>query len=257
MKQGFHLYDTHTHIGTARHSGRTCSAGDLLRAMDRQGVDRSVAIPFPVVDDYRAAHDEIGKAVRDYPDRFTGTACLPPFLPEDIFREEVRRCVEEYGFRALKFQPQYHPVNPISNRSDYIFGTAEELGLAVICHTGSGIPFALPSLFIIPARKFPMLPIVLGHAGGGGIYVAEAIVAAVVCPNIYIEVSSLTPHHVLEVLAHVPSTRVMAGSDLPESIEIELGKILTLEIPKAKKQDILWNTGRLIFDGVAASEGMA
>ena len=55
----------------------------------------------------------------------------------------------------------------------------------------------------MPARKFPDLPIVLGHAGGG-LYVLEAIVAASVCPNIFVELSSLMPHHVQEVLAHVP-----------------------------------------------------
>jgi hypothetical protein len=31
MKHGHRLFDTHTHIGTARHSGRVYSADDLLR----------------------------------------------------------------------------------------------------------------------------------------------------------------------------------------------------------------------------------
>ncbi|MGH9631104.1 MAG: amidohydrolase family protein, partial [Bryobacteraceae bacterium] len=148
MKNGFRIYDTHTHIGRARHSGRVFTADQLLAGMDGYGVDRSMVIPFPVVDDYRAAHDEIGRAVRAHPDRLAGAACLYPFMPEPAFRDEVKRCAEELGFRALKLQPQYQALNPISSRSDFFFETAAEYSLPVICHTGSGVPFALPSLFI-------------------------------------------------------------------------------------------------------------
>jgi predicted TIM-barrel fold metal-dependent hydrolase len=247
MRLGHSIYDTHTHIGVARHNGRRVSADQLLVAMDRFGVDRSVAIPFPVVSDYRAAHDEIGKAVRDNPDRLVGAVCLYPFIPEMEFRAEVKRCAEEMGFRALKLQPQYQALNPISERSDFLFEAALENRLPVICHTGTGSPFALPSLFIMPARKFPDLPIVLAHAGGS-VYVSEAIVAAAVCPNIYIELSSLMPHHILEVLAHVPSSRLMIGSDVIESLETEISKIVSLEISLGVKNDILWNTARGLFD---------
>lgn len=246
MREGFQIWDTHTHVGVARHSGRSCSADELLRSMDRGGIDRAVVIPFPVVDDHRGAHAEIARAVRAHPDRLTGAACLSPFLLERDFRDEVRRCAEEFGFRALKLQPQYHGLNPISPRSDFFFETARENGLAVICHTGAGAPFALPSLFILPARKFPDVTFVLGHAGGG-LYVAEAIVAAAVCANVYVELSSLMPHHVLEVLAHIPSSRLMIGSDLPENAETEVRKILDLEIPAEAKSDILWNTAQRVF----------
>jgi len=63
----------------------------------------------------------------------------------------------------------------------------------------------------------------------GSLFVPEAIVAASVCPNIYLELSSLMPHHLADVLAHVPSCRLMVGSDLPESLETEMSKIMTLE----------------------------
>jgi predicted TIM-barrel fold metal-dependent hydrolase len=248
MRDGFSIYDTHTHIGVARHSGRRFSADELLRSMDHAGVDRSMVIPFPVVEDYRAAHDEIGRAVREHPDRFSGAACLYPFVPEAEFRGEVKRCAEEFGFRALKFQPQYQALNPVSERSDFLFEAALENGLAVICHTGTGAPFALPSLYIMPARKFPELTIVLAHAGGS-VYCLEAVVAAAVCPNIYVELSSLMPHHIAEVMAHVPSSRLMIGSDLPQSVDAEIGKILGMEIDAEAKRDILWRTGRRVFDG--------
>ncbi len=158
----------------------------------------------------------------------------------------MRRCRERYGFRALKFQPQYQGLNPLSERSSFLFETALENDLVLVCHTGAGAPFALPSLYIHPARKYPDLRIVLGHAGGG-IYSLEAAVAATVCPNIFIEVSTLTPHAVLEILQHVDADRLMAGSDLPESVEAEIGKIETLPLTDDDKRAILWDTPAELF----------
>ncbi len=248
MRDGFHVFDAHTHLGTARHSGRSATAESLLRSMDEHGVDRSLAIPFPVVDDYRRDHDLIGRAVLAHPDRLTGSACLNPFLPLDEFRDEVRRCREHYGFRALKLQPQYHGLNPFSNASDFFFETALENHMAVVCHTGSGLPFSLPSLCMLPARKFPELTIVVAHCGGG-IFVHEAILAALFCPNIVLEMSSLMPHQVMEVLQHVPAERLMIGSDLPESTGTEIGKILTLAVSDDEKRSILNGTACRVFGG--------
>ncbi len=246
MRQGFRIFDTHAHLGHARHSGRVHTVGQLLRSMDAAGVDRTLLIPFPVVEDYRAEHDCIARAVREHPDRFVGAACLDPFVPEGEYCEEVRRCRELHGFRALKLQPQYQGLNPLSPRSDFLFQAALENGLVLVCHTGAGAPFALPSLYIHPARRFPDLRIVLGHAGGG-VYCLEAIVAATVCSNLWIELSTLAPHHVLEVLGHVGPERLMAGSDLPESVETEIGKILSLPVGDDVKRAILWDTPRLLF----------
>ncbi len=214
--------------------------------MDLHGVERSVVIPFPVVTDYRREHDLIGKAVIDHPDRLVGAACLDPYIPVEQFRAEVRRCREAFGFRALKLQPQYHGLNPSLNSSNFFFETALENRMAVVCHTGSGLPFSLPSLCMMPARRFPNLTIVVAHCGGG-LFVHDAIVAAAFCPNIVLELSSLMPHHVLEVLGHVRPSRLMIGSDLPESAGIEIGKVLTLDIPDEDKRQILYETASGVF----------
>jgi len=67
MINGMRIFDTHTHVGVALHSGRRYTADQLLTDMDLVGVDRSLVIPFPMVEDYRAAHDEIGRAVHSHP----------------------------------------------------------------------------------------------------------------------------------------------------------------------------------------------
>ncbi len=249
MRNGFRVFDTHTHIGFAAHSGNRYSADQLLASMDKTGVDRAAVIPFPVLENCREANDTVGRAVASHPDRLVGVAYVYPAVGETDFREEVKRCVEQWGFGALKLQPQYQPFNPLHERTDYVFETALEHELPVICHTGNGIPATLPSLFMVPARKFRQLKIVLAHAGGGGMLVGEAVVAAQFCPNVYLELSTLMPNHVRLVLAHVPSSRLMIGSDLPENVVTEVDKILELSESVEAKQDILWNTAAAVFTG--------
>lgn len=251
MLQGMTVFDAHTHLGTALHSGRVRPVDDVLRAMDREGVDVSLVIPFPVVEDMRATHDEIGAALRRFPDRMRGAACIPPFIPKQQFRDEAKRCREEHGFVALKLQPQYQAVNPLSERFDYVFEAALENNLVMVCHTGSGIPFALPSLFMMPARRFPDLRFVLSHCGGGGILAGEAIVAASFCPNIYLETSTLMPNHVMEVLAHIPANKVMMGTDLSECMHTEIQKLLDLGLNEADLRALLSGTAKTLFDAPA------
>ena len=72
-----------------------------------------------------------------------------------IFGDELRRCAEELGFRAVKLQPQYHGLNPVSRNSDFFFEAALEHKLPVVVHTGAGAPFALPSSLHRAGLRFP------------------------------------------------------------------------------------------------------
>lgn len=253
MIGGFRVFDSHTHLGNARHSGRTMDVETMLRHMDAAGIDRQLLIPFPVVADERAEHDLIADAIRRYPDRFCGALCLDPFQPDQQLQDELRRGVEELGLKALKIQPQFCGLNPTGARAAWLFGLANEYKLPVVFHTGAGAPFALPSLLIVPARQYPQLPIIVAHSGSS-LYYLEAIVAASVCENLLLDVSSLMPHQTLEVLRHVPPQRVMAGSDLPESAAVELGKIVAAQLPDDLKRTVLWDTPCRVFDGLAGPE---
>lgn len=110
MIRGFRVFNSHTHLGNARHSGRVMDAGTMLRHMDAGGIDRQLLIPFPVVADERAGHDLIAAAVRNDPDRFCGALCMDPFQPDQQLKDELRRGVEELGLRALKIQPQFFAI---------------------------------------------------------------------------------------------------------------------------------------------------
>jgi hypothetical protein len=48
-------------------------------------------------------------------------------------------------------------------------------------------------------------------------------------------------------MKHLPSSRLMIGSDLPENLDTEIGKILTLDVPDPDKRNILYETAAGIF----------
>ena len=75
----------------------------------------------------------------------------------------------------------------------------------------------------------------------------DAIVAALFCPNIYLELSTLMPNHVLRVIAQVQPSRLMIGSDLPENLGVEVGKILDLDVAEVARRDMLWATANRVF----------
>src|SRR5258707_15062625 len=74
MRDGYSIFDAHGHIGEALHNGRVHRADMMLARMDRHGIDRALAIPFPMVRSFREAHDEIGAAVRAHGDRIVWNA---------------------------------------------------------------------------------------------------------------------------------------------------------------------------------------
>ncbi len=245
MRSGYRIFDTHTHLGVAAHSGREMRVEAMLAHMDACGVDRCLLIPWPVVESEREAHEEIAAALRRYPERFRGAACLHPFQPRERFLEELDRCVES-GLGALKLQPQFQPLNPMNPRHDWYWEAALERSLPVVVHTGNGAPLALPSIYIAAARRFPGLTIVIGHAGGP-VYYQEAILASQLCPNVYVEVSTLPAHVTADVVRQVPVERLLCGSDLPESTAVEIDKLLGLGIEKAALEEILFGNAERLF----------
>jgi len=52
---------------------------------------------------------------------------------------------------------------------------------------------------------------------------------------------------VLDIIAKIPSNKILIGSDLPECSASEFSKIKTLPIEEEDKENILWNTAEQLF----------
>ncbi len=239
------VFDAHTHLGESLVSGKVISEDDLLMACKQHGVDGALVFPFPIAGDYRQAHDLVADFCARHPG-FVGGACLNPLVGEETYVAEVERCVRDLGFVANKFHPMCHSMSPLYEAARIVFVTASSLGVPVVVHTGRGVPFALPSLCIPRAIEFPNLPIVLAHSGFG-MYSAEAIVAAQVCPNIYLETSWCSASDIVKMVREVGSDRMMVGSDGPENLAVELAKYKTFRLSPAEREQCLSTTARTLF----------
>jgi len=240
------VIDSHQHIGRSMFSGVVTTERDLLGAMDRHGVDVALVTPQPTLEDIRAVHDQIAGAVERNQGRLFGMASINPWWGEADYHAEARRCVRALGFVALKLHPLGHNLASNHPEADKAFRAAAELGVPLIVHTGLGSPWALPSLCIPPARRYPGLRVILAHAGWG-LYSSEAMVAAEVCENLYLEPSWCPGYIARQMVERFGAGRVLFGSDHLTNLPVELTKYRSLGLSADELAGVLGNTARVIF----------
>jgi predicted TIM-barrel fold metal-dependent hydrolase len=230
MTQKPKVVDAHAHLGECCVFGLSSTEETLLRRMDESGIDATIVQPYPGAKEAAKAHDRIAALSQKYPGRFFGLASVNPHGDHDAYRREVERCVKDLNFVGVKLHTIGHGVSPITDDGDFVFATGHELGIPVMVHTGPGIPFALPSLCIPAARKYPGLKIILAHAGFA-VFSAEAQVAASVAGNLYLETSWCIGEEIGWMISTIGPERVMLGADLPSNVPVEIAKYKALDLP--------------------------
>jgi len=240
------IVDSHAHLGTCNVFDLDVPFESLLGAMDANGVRTALVQPFPGCEDPVKLHDRIAEMKAHYPERFLGVASINPHLG-DACLKEIRRCVEDLGFVGVKLHTIGHAVLPTSRDALRVFELANELGVPVLVHTGTGIPFAQPSLCLPAARRFPDLKIVLCHAGYA-VFATEAMIVAKEAPNIYLEPSWCTSVQLKRMIRELGSERrVLMGSDLPDNLPTEIAKAKSIGLTDAELSDYLGGSTSRIF----------
>jgi len=240
------VIDTHVHLGTSKFSGVRATEEDILGAMERHGVAASLVMPQPTLEDVTSVHRRIAEMSRKHPGKIYGMVHLDPWTDEQTYRDEVRQCVEADGFAAIKLHPMGHNVSPLSPLCEKVYELAREYRIPVIVHTGLGTPFALPSLVIDPARRYPDVTFVLAHAGFA-IYTDEAVVAAKTCENLVLEPSWCPTYAVRKMVDAVGADRVVMGSDHISNLPVELVKYGSIGLSDAQMESIFWHNPKRIF----------
>src|SRR5438067_915269 len=221
------LIDTHYHLGDCRVFSLNAEEDAILAAMDRNGVGAAVVQPFPGASDPRAVHDRIAALARRLPGRIYGMASLNPHMDRAQWNREIERCVEELGFKAIKLHTIGHALNPLSEDGGMVFEAARRLGVAVMVHTGMGIPLAAPSLVGPRAEQYPDVPIVLAHMGFV-IAAGEAVLLAKRQPNLYVETSWSMVGDIQWAIQALGPDRVMVGSDTADNLPGEGAKYASM-----------------------------
>lgn len=178
---------------------------------------------------------------------------LIPFANVNPFRQpdsgkEVKRLVEQSGFRGLKLYPTYQQFYPNAREVYPIYAAAEELGIPVMLHTGSSIfkgsrmKFGDPLYLDDVAVDFPDLKILLVHSGRGFWY-DRAFFLAKLHENVFMEISGLPPQKLLTYFPEFErnADKIIFGSDWPGMPDIQgnIEAIRNLPISEESKTKIL------------------
>lgn len=154
---------------------RMIGAGEIVSAMDADGVDRSVVFGFPWrnFDTAKRHNDYILSAVERYPHRLSGFCCFDPH--SDGAADEAARCLDAglCGVGELAFYESGISAEILDRLGD-VMGLCRERDLPVMIHTNECVghkypgkaPMSLEGIYRLP-KTFPENRIVLAHWGGG------------------------------------------------------------------------------------------
>jgi uncharacterized protein len=249
MSSSAPVIDFHGHVGRWDEHAMLDDPGRMLAAMDDVGIDQTVVFNIFHAG-APAGNDTTAAFVARHPTRFVGFAYTTPMQPPEQVRAELRRCIDELGFRGIKLYPPYAPWPLHDERWFPIYEFAAERALTVLFHTGTE-PNALPRYLGEIAPRFPEARFVAGHSGNVAGPRAEAIAAARTNPNVFLETCSSfrSPGVIEELVAGAGAERILFGSDTPlMDPRFQIGKVITAAISDADKRLILGkNAARLLF----------
>lgn len=192
-----------------------------LAAMDQGGVDRSLISAWVAPRNVMISNDEVASFVAQSSGRLIGVGSVDLSRPMAAVRE-VRRCVLELGFKAIRVLPWLWEVPPTDRRFYPVYTACCELGVPFctqIGHTGPLMPSEVgrPIYLDQVALDFPELVIVAGHIGYP--WTDEAIAVATKHEHVYIDTSAYTvcryPSALVDFMRHHGRRKVLFGTNYP------------------------------------------
>jgi predicted TIM-barrel fold metal-dependent hydrolase len=193
-----------------------------IASMDEAGITRSLVSAWEGPRGSLISNDEVAGFVRDAPERLVGVGSVDISRPREAVRE-IRRCVRELGFRAIRLLPWLWELPPTHARFYPVYSECCELGIPFctqVGHTGPLMPseFGRPIPYIDQvAIDFPDLVIVCGHIGYP--WTDEMIAVATKHRNVHIDTSAYTvrryPPALVTYLRGHGSGKVLFGTNWP------------------------------------------
>jgi len=240
------IIDTHMHLGEDLIYNTFDDEARVWGYMQEFGIDGVILQPGHLNYGFRQGCTRIRDFAAAHPGQAWGIVSHTPHCSDAEYFDEVSWAVRELGFVALKLHPEAHACSPMAAPAKKVFEAARALKVPVMIHTGNGVCNSLPSLAILPAREYPDVPVVLAHAGGG-MFGQEAMIAAKVCENIFLE-TSWTPVYVLkEFIEKIGCERLMFGTDNPDNVGVELAKHHALHMSDDQLEWCFSRTAETLF----------
>ena len=156
--------------------GPMTTAGDLIAAMDADGVDVSVVLGYGWCDREvaREANDCLLEAAARYPERIAAFCSVHPGWGGDALRE-VERCVDAGAVGIGELHPSSQGIDLAADESfEPLARFASERGLPITVHGSEpvghvypGKGTTTPEQLLAAAQRFPDVRWVFAHWGGG------------------------------------------------------------------------------------------
>jgi len=219
------ILDAHTHIGatylTCYFTDRRWTAEELIREMDRCGVDMACVFGGGLPHEIKEMNQRTLEALRRYPDRLIGFVRLSPNNGDML--DDLDYYVRGQGFRGIKLHPNQDGWCLLKEAVvEQVYERAAKYRVPVLIHSGTE-PWSVAGQFADQAQRFPEVTFIMAHSGlRNDKHVLDSARRA---PNLVLETSigGVTPPRSLG------KDRVVYGSDWPTtSMRSELQEVLDL-----------------------------
>jgi predicted TIM-barrel fold metal-dependent hydrolase len=242
------IIDADTHVSPTGEDGFALEIDELIRRMDRAGVDKALTwLRPPYMREIDESNAYVYEATQRYPDRILGFGWANPRLGVEEAKDTVRKCIYEYGFYGVKLngaQDSYTIDHPTLSLP--VIEEIAKTGKLLAFHVGTDAyeqthPFRVAKI----ARQFPELQILVVHMGGVAFADLSnaAIESAQECPNLTLIGSGVRHTAVLKAIKALGAKRVCFGSDTPFALmHVELAAynaLLDGEVSEEEKVDVM------------------
>jgi predicted TIM-barrel fold metal-dependent hydrolase len=181
--------------GIARPGGFTLEANADIAYAAMQAVDKAIVFSLRYRDSIGIDGDDevTARAIRKYPDKFIGLACVDPRMPDCL--DLLAHAIEDLGLKGVKFGPIYNGVSLLDPRLEPIYRYCLKHNLPLTMHMGTTFGANAPIHLGRPldvdtiAHRYPDLKLIMAHMAHP--WCEECIVVARKNPNVYCEVSAL------------------------------------------------------------------
>lgn len=207
---------------TKQKGDRPIPLATTLAALRQASVNKALISAWYGPKGVMISNEEVASFVAEAPGILVGVGSVDLSRPRQAVLQ-VRQCIQEYGFKAIRVLPWLWNLPPDDRRYYPIYAECIELGVPLclqVGHTGPLCPSEpgrpIPYLETV-ALEFPELKIVAGHIGFP--WTMEMISLATKFPNVYIDTSAYKvkryPPDLVAYMRGHGRKKVLFGSNYP------------------------------------------